>query len=138
MPDRLAEGELPPGTTSAFGLALPRGARLERSFPDRIFVVAPLSAERSSSWLRKQHGELEATIGPSGTIFPRITPEQAMDGHTVRVEIQAGGASDSTWVVDAIAARSPVTNVPANSDEAMRSAGLNPQTGGVLAPEKSE
>lgn len=137
-PDRLGEGELPPGVDRAFDLPLPRGSRITQSFNDRMSVSVPLSSEQSANWLRRRHGDLTATIGPAGTLFPHVEPGPTTDGHWVRIEITAGALStESTWVVDRIAATPPVRELPKTNEEAMRRAGLKP-TGELLDPLKQE
>jgi hypothetical protein len=136
-PDRLAEGELPPGVDRAFDLALPRGTRIDRSFPDRIYASVPLSTEQSANWLRRQYGELEATIGAAGTLLPRIQPSNASDGHWLRVEISLGNNGDSIWMVDRIESGPPIKDPPKSNEEAMRRAGLTP-SGALLNPLKQE
>lgn len=136
-PDRLAPGEPAPGQEKAFDLLLPRGARIDRSFGNSVYVHVPIPPEKVANWVREQSDDAEAVVGPTGTVFSKMHVRGADPTHHLRVEISPGATNDMTsMVVDRVDDRPK--EVPAgNNEELMKKAGLTPD-GKLLDPTRVE
>jgi hypothetical protein len=130
-PDRLAEGEAPPGVEKAHDLLLPRGAVIERRFGTSIYAVVPLSGEEMANSIRRQATDPEALIGPEGTVFPKVFVKGATPGHYLRVEISGPRFGRARVLVDRIEELPPPQKLP--NGEAMKKVGLTPD-GKILDP----
>jgi len=131
-PDRLAEGEAPPGVEKAHDLLLPRGTVIERRFGTTIYARVPLSGEDMANSVRRQAVDPEALIGPEGTVFPKVVVKGASPDHHLRVEIMGPRFGGGTRVlVDRIEELPPPQKLP--TDEAMKKVGLTPD-GKILDP----
>lgn len=71
-PDELAPGELPEGVDHAFGLPLPRGARIEQSFADAVYARASSSSDAVANYVRARVRDGTVTAGAVGTVFDGV------------------------------------------------------------------
>lgn len=127
-PDRLAPGEAAPGQEKAHDLILPRGSRIDRVFGSSVYAWVPLPAEQVASYIRTQaeSGQLDAVIGASGTVIPKLQVKGAFPDHWLRVEISTGARTDETQlVIDRVENKNVVPTGESN-EELMKKAGLNP------------
>jgi hypothetical protein len=85
--DRLAPGELAPGTDEAFGLTLPRVMRVEARFPRTVHAVGKASAEAVANYVRERVSVRRVELGAARTIFPQARILGAAPHRVVRIEV---------------------------------------------------
>ena len=137
--DRLAPGEAPPGTLKAWDLVLPRGARIDGTFPDEIDAHVALPSEAVANYLRSQAEEAQPTatpiVGASGTVFPEMHVKGAARDHHLRVTVTDEGTSTRIAVTRIAEAPLPAPSVTGSA--AMEKAGLSPN-GALLDPDHKQ
>jgi hypothetical protein len=137
-PDRLAPGEPAPGQQVAHDLVLPRGAKIERNFGNSIVAFVPWPAEKVANYVRTQTDatDLEAIVGPTGTVFPKVFVRGAKNDHWLRVEISRAERTDmSNVTIDRIENKPPPPKK--SNEELMKEVGLTPD-GKPLDPKHLE
>jgi len=136
--DHLAPKELLEGDAKAFGLALPRGVRVDQSFADVAFASGHVDAQGAVQYVRARVREGKM-----------IEPDFAGDGKTTFDHVKIPAAPDKVFVISVKPAKGAVgmtqfevrdvtpTKAPELPDEAARwrAAGLTPE-GRVLDPTK--
>jgi hypothetical protein len=95
--DRLAPGELAPGTEDMYGLLLPRGMRVSARFPRVAHATGPMHAEDVANYVRDRVDVKRVELGAVGTVFPAVHVVGGDPTRTYRVEVNS--ASDATEIV---------------------------------------
>ena len=131
--DKLEPGELAGGSEKAFGLAIPRGMRIEARFPDAVFAAGEIAPDIVASYIRKRVVSEGVEKSLVKTVFPRATLKDAPTG-VVHIEVVARGTSTSLVVRD-------VTRPPAkdglSEEQRWKELGLTPR-GEPLDPTQLE
>ena len=73
-PDHLAAGEVVEGKEKAFGLPLPRLARVAARFERTVDVYSPLSPEELVNFVRARVKDGKVTPGSSSTLLEAVVP----------------------------------------------------------------
>ena len=129
--DRLAPGELAEGTADAFGVKLPRGFSIVRSFEDEISADGPSQPEQVANYLRRRVDAASVEIGPGSTVFVDARAK-AHSERTLRIDVF--GKRGGTEIV--VRDRTPPAVEPGLSEEERwRRNGLKPN-GEPLDPTK--
>ena len=121
--DRLAPGELEPGTHSAFGLVLPRGMRLERRFPDAVHAAGNVRPDALLRYVRDRVGVPLVEVAPRRTIFERTALKGQPPDKLYRIEIVEDGLRTRLLVRDVTP---PPTVQGLTEQERYRRAGITP------------
>jgi len=122
--DRLAPGELPPGTEAVFGLKLPRGLALQGVFPGAAHAFGPLSLEDVSNYVRARVDVKRVELGAVGTVFPAVHLLEGDPTRLYRIEVNPRGLNTELVVRDVTP---PPPPPPGLSDaERWKRAGYNP------------
>lgn len=124
--DRLAPGELAPGTQVIFGLVLPRGMKVSAQFPRVAHATGAVSAEDVANYVRDRVDVRRVELGAVGTVFPTVHIRGGAPDRVYRIEVNGAGTSTEMVLRD-------VTPVPpARVDDSVpvaerwRRAGYNP------------
>lgn len=130
--DRLAPGELVPGTAEAFGFIAPVQLRLERRFPDAAHFVGQASAEAVANYVRERVAVERVEVGAARTVFPKVVIKAGDPKKVYRVEVVRDGPITRLIIRD-------ITVPPApeglSEEERWKRAGLRPD-GTPLDPKK--
>jgi hypothetical protein len=70
--DRLAKGELPPGTQVVFGMVIPEGMELRGVFPGVAHALGKATLEDVSNYVRARVDTKRIELGAVGTVFPAV------------------------------------------------------------------
>jgi hypothetical protein len=70
--DRLAPGELIPGTTKAFGLVLPRDLVVDQALTDVVFASGPVDAADLANYVRARVRDGDVSVGATATVFDKV------------------------------------------------------------------
>jgi len=123
-PDRLAPGELAPGTAQAFGLVLPRDLRVQAQFQKELQATGPVSPEAVANYVRQRVVAAHVELGVARTVFPDALIKGGPAGHVFQIEILPERGGRTRLIVR------DVTPEPATQglteEERWRRAGLTP------------
>jgi hypothetical protein len=124
--DRLAPGELAPGTESVFGLLLPRGMKVAAQFPRVAHATGPMPAEDVANYVRDRVDVRRVELGAVGTVFPAVHIHGGAPDHVYRIEVH--GQGDVTEMVLRDVTPLPPSKVDDSVpiSERWRRAGYNP------------
>ncbi|MBI3202099.1 MAG: hypothetical protein HYZ29_11195 [Myxococcales bacterium] len=132
--DRLAPGELSPGTAEVWGFVAPREMRLDQQFPAEAFFVGAVAAESVANYVRERVEADRVEIGAARTVFPTVRIKAGKPDRTYRFEVLKEGAGSRLVIKDI----TPPPLEPGLSDEERwKKAGLTP-TGKPIDPKKVE
>lgn len=129
-PDHLAPGELPEGTETAFGLALPRGFTVTARFDDSIFARGQSSPENVTNYVRRRVEAGATDVGPSRTVFGGARAKGKPNAPFVRIEVVEIPGGTEIVVRDLTP---PPIEKGLSEEERWKKAGLKPN-GEVLDP----
>lgn len=122
--DRLAPGELPPGTETIFGLVLPQGLALRGVFPGSAHAFGPLTFEDVSNYVRARVDVKRVELGAVGTVFPAVHLAGGDASRLYRIEVNPRGTNTELVIRDVTP---PPVPPPVQSDaERWKRAGYNP------------
>jgi hypothetical protein len=122
--DHLAPGELPPGTETVFGLALPEGLALRGVFPGVAHAFGPLSLQDVAAYVRTRVDSPRMEFAGNGAVFPAVHISGGDPTRLYRVEVNVLGQNTELVVRDV----TPVPPPPGGLSDAerWRRAGYNP------------
>ncbi len=116
-PDHLVAGEAVEGKEQAFGLPLPRLARIAAHFEGTIDVYSALSPEDLVNFVRVRVKDGKVTPGSSSTILEDVAP-LANPQRRVSVEVRAFRGDDSAVRSEMVVRdRTPVAAEPGLTDD---------------------
>ncbi|WP_437337271.1 hypothetical protein [Sorangium sp. So ce394] len=131
--DQALPGELAEGTEQAFGLPIPRRMKVRARFPDAVFAVGEIPAERVANYVRTRVLAGNVETGPAKTIFSRATVKSAPQ-RMLRVEVVSRAHVSELVVRDETR---PPPERGLSVEERWRRSGLTPD-GKVLDPTRLE
>ena len=130
--DRLAPGELAPGTVEVWGFRAPKQMRLDRRFPDAAHFVGAVPAEALANYVRERVEAERVEVGAARTVFPKVRIKGGNPNRVYQFDIVKDGASSKLVLRDI----TPPPVEPGLSDEERwRRAGMTPD-GKPLDPKK--
>jgi hypothetical protein len=133
--DRLAPGELAPGTAQAFGLVLPRVLRIEAQFPREVFASGQAAPEAVTNYVRTRVTVTRVEIGAARTVFPACIIKGGPPDRRFQIEVVPVGGGRTKLVIR------DVTPVPGpeglSVEERWKRAGMTPE-GRVLDWQQQE
>jgi hypothetical protein len=132
--DRLAPGELAPSKLSLFGLALPRGMKVEGVYGDVGYASGRLRREEVSNFVRTRVSVAHVELGVARTVFPGAQILGQPPNHRFRIEVFGKGMETRIAVRRFIPQPAP-SNI--SEAERWRRAGFNPD-GTPLDPNSLE
>jgi hypothetical protein len=134
-PDHLAPTEVVEGKERAFGLPLPRDARVAARFAKTVHVQTPLSPEDLVNFVRARVKDGKVTPGTSGTQLFDVTPiGDPQKRLTIDVRLYRGGDGQHSEMIVRDTTAPPIE--PGLTDEQRwQKAGLTP-SGQILDPKK--
>jgi hypothetical protein len=134
-PDHLAPSEVVEGKERAFGLPLPRTARIAARFEKTVHVQTPLTPEELVNFVRPRVKDGKVTPGTSGTQLFDVTPLTDPQKHlTIDVRLYRGGDGYRSEMIVRDTTPAPVE--PGLTDEQRwQKAGLTP-SGQIADPKK--
>lgn len=121
--DQLAPGELAESSETAFGLALPRGMRVERRFGDLVSAKGKVPPTALMSYVKKRVDADTADFGLESARFADAHVKGARPGAHVRIDIE--GSADGTVLVVRDTTPHELA-APLGEAETLRRAGLRP------------
>jgi hypothetical protein len=133
--DRLAPGELAPGTETLNGLVLPRGMRVTARFSMVSHAAGPLHAEDVANYVRDRVDVHRVELGVVGTVFPAVHVNGGDPGRTYRIEVNSGGDATEIVMRDVTPVPQQVADPSVPDEEKWRKAGYTP-SGKPLDPSK--
>lgn len=124
--DRLAPGELPPGTEVLNGLILPRGMRVSAQFPGVGHATGALHAEDVANYVRDRVDAKRVELGVVGTVFAAVHVKGGDPTKVYRIEVNSAGESTEIVMRDVtpVPQQTPDPTVP--NVEKWRRAGYKP------------
>lgn len=134
--DRLAPGELQPGTEKAYGLVLPRKLKVIQRFSDAVHAAGPLKAEDVANYIRKRVSVYRVELGATGTIFPDAKIRGGDKQRTYRITVSAVGRDRSKIAIEDVTPPPKVEGL--SESERWKRAGIDPRTGRPLNPNEAE
>ncbi|XYI00798.1 hypothetical protein ACMHYB_13970 [Sorangium sp. So ce1128] len=131
--DQALPGELAEGVEQAFGLPIPRRMKVRARFPDAVFAVGEIPAERVANYVRTRVLAGNVETGPAKTIFSRATVKSAPQ-RMIRIEVVSRAHVSELVVRDETR---PPPERGLSVEERWRRNGLTPD-GKVLDPTRLE
>lgn len=133
--DDTGPGELAEGKEEAFGLRLPRRMRVERRYPDAVFVRGNVTGEQAANYVRARVVARSVDTGPSKTLFSdaRVRGAEAT-GRLLRLEVVSSVGSTELVVRDVTP---PAVEPGLTEEDRWKKHGLS-KDGKVLDPSKLE
>ncbi|MGK3995776.1 hypothetical protein [Sorangium sp. So ce1024] len=131
--DQALPGELAEGVEQAFGLPIPRRMKVRARFPDAVFAVGEIPAERVANYVRTRVLASNVETGPAKTIFSRATVKSAPQ-RMIRIEVVSRAHVSELVVRDETR---PPPERGLSVEERWRRNGLTPN-GKVLDPTRLE
>ena len=130
--DHLVPGELVEGTERAFGLALPRGATVESTFPQQIIARCGAKASDVANFIRRRVSMGTVNVGAASTIFERVQVA-ANPGHELVIRVEDGplGAGSQILIRDVTP---PPVDPNLTDEQRWRQVGMTPGGGRVADP----
>jgi hypothetical protein len=120
--DRLAAGELAPGSDLLFGMAVPKGMRVTRKFPDAAYLEGQVESTALVQYLRERVDTAGVELTPSRATFHRAIIK-GQPGRVYKIEIVQKGLTSELVMRDVT--RPPATEGISEA-ERWRRAGLTP------------
>jgi hypothetical protein len=121
--DRLAPGELAPGSELAFGIPVPDGMRLTHLFHDVAYMNGNAPQDALVEYVRRHVGSDRVQLAQSSVVFPRVTINGQPQNRVYDIEVFSRSGRSRVTIRD-------VTPLPAPGGltEAQRweRAGLSP------------
>jgi hypothetical protein len=130
--DRLAPGELMPGTAEAFGFIAPKQLRLERRFPGEAHFVGQASAEAVANYVRERVSVERVEVGVARTVFPKVIIKGGDPNKHYRIEVVRDGPLSRIMIRDITV---PAAPEGLSEEERWTRAGMRPD-GKPLDPKK--
>jgi hypothetical protein len=131
--DRLAPGELAPGTARAFGLLLPRDLRVEAQFLKETRATGDVSPEALANYVRQRVTPARVELGAARTVFLDTLIQGGPPNHVFEIEVVPDRGGRTLLVVR------DVTREPApeglSDAERWRRAGMTPD-GKLIDPNR--
>ncbi len=97
-PDKLAANEVVEGKERAFGLPLPRAARVNVRFDTTVHVVLAIEREDVAAFVRARVNDGSVVVGPSITtlanVVPRLDPARVLTVEVRSVKLADGTRSE--------------------------------------------
>ncbi|WP_437736214.1 hypothetical protein [Sorangium sp. So ce1335] len=131
--DQALPGELAEGVEQAFGLPIPRRMKVRARFPDAVFAVGEIPAERVANYVRTRVLAGSVETGPAKTIFSRATVKSAPQ-RMIRIEVVSRAHVSELVIRDETR---PPPERGLSVEERWRRNGLTPD-GKVLDPTRLE
>ncbi len=122
-PDRLAAGELAPGTVQVFGFVAPRELALERRFPDAAHFTGTVPAESIANYVRQRVEAERVEIGAARTVFPAAHIKGGAPDRIFRIEVLSDGPISKLVIRDITP---PPLEPGLSEEERWRRAGFGP------------
>lgn len=135
--DDTGPGELAEGKDEAFGLRLPRRMRVERRYPDAVFVRGNVTGEQAANYVRARVVARSVDTGPSKTLFSdaRVrAPDGGEGGRLLRLEVVSLVGSTELVVRDVTP---PKVEPGLSEEDRWKKHGMS-KDGKVLDPSKLE
>jgi hypothetical protein len=134
-PDHLAPSEVVEGKERAFGLPLPRAARIAARFDKTVHVQTPLTPEELVNYVRARVKDGKVIPGTSGTQLFDVAPLGDLQKRlTIEVRLYRGGDGQHSEMIVKDTTPPPVE--PGLTDEQRwQKAGFTP-SGQIIDPKK--
>jgi hypothetical protein len=130
--DRLAPGELIPGTAKAFGIVLPRDLQVDQALTDVVFASGPINAADLANYVRARVTEGDVSVGATATVFDKVKVNGAPN-RLLFVRIYAGPMGRGAHVEVRDVTPPPLPDLP-NVESRWKQVGLSPD-GKLLDPQ---
>jgi hypothetical protein len=124
--DRLAPGELAPGTEAVYGLVLPRGMKLAAHFNGVAHATGPVPAEDVANYVRDRVDARRVELGVVGTVFPAVHVAAGDPSRVYRIEVISTGGGTELVMRDVTPIPAPPEEPGLSVAERWRRAGYNP------------
>ncbi|AUX41041.1 hypothetical protein SOCE26_024460 [Sorangium cellulosum] len=131
--DQALPGELAEGIEQAFGFPIPRRMKVRARFPDAVFAIGEIPAERVANYVRARVLAGSVETGPAKTIFAQATVKAAPQ-RRIRIEVVSRAHVSELVVRDETR---PPPEPGLSVEERWRRTGLTPD-GKVLDPTRLE
>lgn len=95
--DHLAPGELLPGTETAFGLTLPRGSRIESTFPQQIIAACDAKPADVANYVRRHVSMGAVKVGAAATMWDGAQVA-ARPGRELTIKVEEGPTGVGTRI----------------------------------------
>jgi hypothetical protein len=130
--DRLAPGELIPGTTKAFALVLPRDLHVDQALTDVVFASGPVDAADLANYVRARVRDGDVSVGATATVFDKVKAIDA-PARLLFVRIFSGPMGRGAHIEVRDVTPPPVPDLP-NEESRWKQVGLRPD-GQLLDPQ---
>lgn len=130
--DRLAPGELVPGTAKAFALVLPRDLKVDQALTDVVFASGPVNATDLANYVRARVRDGEVSVGATATVFDKVRAIDA-PSRLLFVRIFPGPMGNGARLEVRNVTPPPLQDLP-NEEARWKQVGLSPD-GRLLDPQ---
>jgi hypothetical protein len=129
--DRLAPGELIPGTKKAFAIVLPRDLTIDQALTEVIYASGPVGASDLANFIRSRVQDGDVSVGATATVFDHV---RAIDdpSRLLFIRIYPGPMGRGARMEVRNVTPPPVPNLP-SEEERWKQMGLSPD-GKILDP----
>jgi hypothetical protein len=122
--DRLAPGELRPGTSQVFGLEVPWGMVVRGQFASVAYVEGNVPPEDLANYVRERVIIDHVEIGAARTVFPNARIKKGPADRFFQIEVIAGKGRTELVVTDVTPRSLPVEHL--SDEERWRRVGRRP------------
>jgi hypothetical protein len=125
--DRLAPGELAPGTSRVFGLDVPRGMTVRGQFIDKAYLEGDVSPEALANYVRERVDVENVEIGAARTVFPRARIKSGAADRVYELEVVARHNRRSELLIRDVTPVPKKEQAPMSNADRWRALGRDPQ-----------
>jgi hypothetical protein len=122
--DRLAPGELRPGTSQVFGLELPTGMAVRGQFAEVAYAHGSVTPEALANYIRDRVVVDHVEIGAARTVFPYARIKNGPADRFFQIEVIAGAGRTELVLTDVTPHPKPYEEL--SNEERWRRAGRRP------------
>jgi hypothetical protein len=123
--DRLAPGELSPGTQQVFGFEVPTGMTVRGQFLKVAYINGKVAPEDMANYVRERVIVDHVEIGAARTVFPNARIKKGASDRFFQIEVIAGTGNTEVVIQDVTPApQAPYEKIP--DEERWRRAGRRP------------
>jgi hypothetical protein len=125
--DRLAPGELAPGSSRVFGLDVPRGMHVRGQFSDSAYLEGDVAPEALANYVRERVDVENVEIGAARTVFPHARIKAGAADRVYQLEVVARHHRRSELVIRDVTPVPKKDPAPMSNADRWRAIGRDPQ-----------
>jgi hypothetical protein len=124
--DRLAPGELAPGSGQIFGLVVPRNMSVKAKHVESAYVEGNVAPEALANYVKDRVAIERVEVGAARTVFPSAVIKQGDLARRYDIEVVAGNGRPTALIVRDVTPHGPSGPPEMTEAERWRQAGRTP------------